>query len=281
MMWEQGIQGDDEEEIILLKPSDITASADPLIDSLISGVGNVSVSGSSRILLVLDLNGLLVQRVHLSEATKAEKKLLLKNLPHGPKKSTKYLAWLRPNIENFLEFVFERYDVIVWSSAKRMNIDGLLNISMSPEQQKYLVDIYDQSYCEEIGLHPTDNQKPLFLKELGKIWSKYPRYNAENTLLIDDSYYKAVKNPPGTAIHPKEWTRVETRDSKLAKGGSIREYLEALYNASKVSSYAGVPDFVETYPFDSGFSKQELDEAFRLASIALEYLEAAKQDHVV
>ncbi|KAK1310177.1 hypothetical protein QJS10_CPA08g00537 [Acorus calamus] len=48
-----------------------------------------------------------------------------------------------------------------------------------------------------------DRHKPLFLKELKKIWNNQScalpwskgRYTSSNTLLIDDSPYKSLLNP--------------------------------------------------------------------------------------
>lgn len=62
----------------------------------------------------------------------------------------------------------------------------------------------DQSHCTFTGFNTIDNQnKPLLLKELKKLWEKddpslpwsIGDYNETNTLLLDDSPYKGLKNP--------------------------------------------------------------------------------------
>lgn len=62
----------------------------------------------------------------------------------------------------------------------------------------------DQSHCTRTGFNTIDNQnKPLVLKELNKLWEKddpslpwnIGDYNESNTLLLDDSPYKGLKNP--------------------------------------------------------------------------------------
>lgn len=64
--------------------------------------------------------------------------------------------------------------------------------------------VQDQSQCTETGFSTVENSsKPLFLKELKKIWDKeVPTlpwekgdYTPSNTLLLDDSPYKALRNP--------------------------------------------------------------------------------------
>lgn len=62
----------------------------------------------------------------------------------------------------------------------------------------------DQSHCTLTGFNTIDNQnKPLVFKELKKLWEKddpslpwnIGDYNESNTLLLDDSPYKGLKNP--------------------------------------------------------------------------------------
>lgn len=68
-----------------------------------------------------------------------------------------------------------------------------------------------------------------------------------NTLLIDDSHYKASLNPPHTAIHPTAWDDPDAHadDDALGPNGSIRAYLEAL-----VLAEGPIPEFVSATPFE-------------------------------
>lgn len=68
--------------------------------------------------------------------------------------------------------------------------------------------IQDQSHCTETGFNTVENRdKPLLLKELKKLWEKHEvnlpwekgDYNESNTLLLDDSPYKALRNPVGSS----------------------------------------------------------------------------------
>lgn len=67
-----------------------------------------------------------------------------------------------------------------------------------------IVFVQDQSHCTMTGFNTLENrQKPLVLKELRKLWEKHERdlpwesgdYNESNTLMLDDSPYKALRNP--------------------------------------------------------------------------------------
>jgi len=62
----------------------------------------------------------------------------------------------------------------------------------------------DMSYCTVTGCKTIDNKdKPLVLKELKKVWNKdepnlpwgQGEFSPSNTLLVDDSPYKALCNP--------------------------------------------------------------------------------------
>ena len=62
--------------------------------------------------------------------------------------------------------------------------------------------LQDQEHCTNTGLKVVgNNHKPLFLKEIKKLWEDpelrkvIGDLNETNTLLIDDSPYKAQKNP--------------------------------------------------------------------------------------
>jgi hypothetical protein len=64
----------------------------------------------------------------------------------------------------------------------------------------------DASKCTATGLYTVENNsKPLVLKELKKLWDKEEEpddlpwqqgeFSPSNTLLVDDSPYKALRNP--------------------------------------------------------------------------------------
>lgn len=64
--------------------------------------------------------------------------------------------------------------------------------------------IQDQSKCTDTGYTTIENMhKPLVLKELKKLWNieghdlpwEKGEYSPSNTLLVDDSPYKAICNP--------------------------------------------------------------------------------------
>ncbi|RZC59999.1 hypothetical protein C5167_021755 [Papaver somniferum] len=114
------------------------------------------------------------------------------------------------------------------------------------DMKKNLLFCWDQYHCTDTGYSTLENwQKPLVLKELKKLWNKHDRslpwekgaYNESNTILLDDSPYKALRNPPHTAIFPPPYRFEDAGDKSLGPGGDLRVYLEGLLKAEDVQNY--------------------------------------------
>nr|GEX04853.1 putative FCP1-like domain, HAD-like domain protein [Tanacetum cinerariifolium] len=191
-------------------------------------------------LLVLDVNGLIVDIVaHPDEKYKPDTIIGLK------------AVYKRPYCDEFLKFCFERFSVGVWTSRTRRNIERVLDFLMK-DTQKQLLFCWDQSHCTETGFNTLDNSdKPLLLKELKKLWDKQDPdlswdrgvYDESNTLLLDDSPYKALRNPPYTAIFPHSYSYRDTKDTGLGPEGDLRSYLERLAASDNVQK------FIEQNPY--------------------------------
>ncbi|KAI3936083.1 hypothetical protein MKW92_032133 [Papaver armeniacum] len=184
------------------------------------------ITFADKKLLVLDLNGLLVDV--------------------GKRSCTK-----RPYCDDFLKFCFERFHVGVWSSRTKKNVNKVVDFLMG-DLKENLIFCWDQSHCTETGFKVIGHwYKPLILKELKKLWNKHEQnlpwekgtFNESNTLLLDDSPYKALCNPLHTGIFPSSYTREDLNDDSLGPGGDIRVYLEGLVEAGNVQKY------VERHPF--------------------------------
>jgi len=56
--------------------------------------------------------------------------------------------------------------------------------------------VQDQDECTNSGFRSLENKyKPLYLKEMTKVWDNVKMGGPSNTLLIDDKPYKALLNP--------------------------------------------------------------------------------------
>ncbi|KAK6928086.1 FCP1 homology domain [Dillenia turbinata] len=199
-----------------------------------------SIGASRRKLLVLDVNGLLADVIWRSRVER---------------KPDIWIAgraiFKRPFCDDFLRFCFENFDVGVWSSRSKKYLYKLTDYLLADMSPKLLF-CWDASRCTDSGSRTLENrQKPLVFKELKKIWEKAEPnlpwevgdYDESNTLLLDDSPYKALLNPAHTAVFPFSYTYQSKDDNSLGPGGALRVYIENLAAAENVQKY------VQEHPF--------------------------------
>ncbi|XP_074316463.1 uncharacterized protein LOC141652764 [Silene latifolia] len=215
---------------------------------------DAAILSSRRKLLVLDVNGLLADIVSdfpdrfTPDATVGGKGV-----------------FKRPFCDNFLDFCFEKFDVGIWSSRTEKNVTRVLDCLMKNTKDKLLF-CWHQSHCTQTGYKTVENnEKPLVLKELKKLWEKQEKdlpwkkgfYNEANTILLDDSPYKALRNPPYTAIFPFPYSFRNVGDKSLGPDGDLRLYLERLAEAENVQK------FIQENPFGQrAITKTNLSWAF-------------------
>ncbi|XP_022885368.1 uncharacterized protein LOC111401730 isoform X1 [Olea europaea var. sylvestris] len=185
-------------------------------------------------LLVLDVNGLLVDISSVVPYDYDPDAII-----------SKKAVFKRPYCDDFMKFCFERFNVGVWSSRNKRNVESVLDFLLGIDKCKLLF-CWDQSHCTYTDFNTVENrEKPLLLKKLKKLWEKREpdlpwergEYNESNTLLLDDSPYKAICNPPYTAIFPYTYRFRDRRDKSLGPGGDLRVYLEGLALAENVQEY--------------------------------------------
>ncbi|ESQ47385.1 hypothetical protein EUTSA_v10027825mg [Eutrema salsugineum] len=185
----------------------------------------------SRKLIVLDLNGILADVVYGSNVQRAPDS-------HVAGRS----VFERPFLGPFLDFCFERFEVGIWSS-RRTGLESLIyNILKTYSKKVYFC--FDQGMCTTTRFKTLENSsKPLFLKDLRRVWERVGtcvscgkvKYDESNTLLIDDSPYKALCNPPHTGIFPLPYKYSDHEDSVLA--GELLTYLVKLADVDNVQKF--------------------------------------------
>ena len=167
-------------------------------------------------LLVLDLNGLLVDR-RMSAFVDADGTRRAPDAKFG-----KFFIYNRPHMAAFVEWAFEHFTVGVWSSAQAHNAKSLVNHVWGKHRDK-LAFVWGQDRCTHVGAmdRAKPNSKPILLKDLNKLWAipSYARFGPRNTLLLDDSPYKAAMNPPELRHSPG---RVQTRADRARRRASTR-----------------------------------------------------------
>ncbi|KAI7907778.1 NLI interacting factor-like phosphatase-domain-containing protein [Cokeromyces recurvatus] len=163
-------------------------------------------------LLILDLNGTLVSRVR------------------------KRSMYVRPYSNKFFNYIFDNFEIMIWSSAQPDSVHNMCR--MFPKEKKEKISlIWDR---KSFGLSTRDyHQKVLTIKDLDKVWEQFGgRYDATNTILLDDSP-KKTQLQPYNSIHPKEFDHnskgfILNGDSELLQ---ILDYLKVLQFQSNVANY--------------------------------------------
>ncbi|KAK1432929.1 hypothetical protein QVD17_09832 [Tagetes erecta] len=177
-------------------------------------------------LIILDVNGLLADIVPRRPNH---------NKGHNYINTRKRTIFKRPYLDEFLSFCFERFNVAIWSSRCIQNLDPAVDYLLGDLKKKLLF-MWDGSRCTCAGMGTLEKQiKGIVAKDLRKVWNEDGPCNAwvkgtfheSNTLLIDDSPYKALLNPKHTGIFPASYSYKNTNDKFLAPKGYFQFYLEA------------------------------------------------------
>ncbi|THG04216.1 hypothetical protein TEA_024476 [Camellia sinensis var. sinensis] len=140
---------------------------------------------------------------------------------------------------------------IVCPPPKEKIIDGVVDYLLGDMKCKLLF-CWDISHCTGTGFRTLENKhKEVVFKELRKLWEKQDinlpwetgYYNESNTLLLDDSPYKALLNPMHTGIFPYSYNFKDRSDNSLGPEGDLRVYLQDLATAEDFRKY------IEEHPF--------------------------------
>ncbi|KAI9700440.1 MAG: hypothetical protein M1836_002455 [Candelina mexicana] len=194
------------------------------------------------LLLVLDLNGTILHR------SKSSKKITL-----------------RPNGDRFLEYLLNRHNLMVWSSAKPENVDRMCRYLFQDDQRALLKGEWGR---DRLGLSAQQyNAKVQVYKRLEWVWeddsiavshphyAKGGRWDQSNTVLIDDTTLKATAQPHNLLEVP-EFTGGPAQ-MKLDLLRQVVGYVEELRWQVDVSS------FIKQNPFrvDSGWDHHWPDDS--------------------
>ncbi|XP_021286327.1 uncharacterized protein LOC110418038 [Herrania umbratica] len=226
-----------------------TVKENTLSRTLYPSLERICSSHPKKKLLVLDLNGILVDVVQNPGEFKPDIRLSGKGV------------FKRPFCDDFLEFCFRTFNVGIWSSRINKNVKRLVGFLLK-KWRRNLLFCWHRKQCTKTKFKTIeDKKKPLVLKELSKLWGRQSpnvpwekgEYDESNTLLLDDSPYKALHNPANTAVFPYPYQYRDTKDSSLGCGGDIRTYVEGLAAAENVQKYVeqnpfGQPAITESNP---------------------------------
>ena len=159
------------------------------------------------------------------------------------------LTFRRPYLKEFLIYLFQNYNVSVWSRGLYPYVDEICNIIFTKLQRKKIKYIFGTKYSKGYNyVFNIENKKMLYCyekktkgaKDLSFIFNIKPYstlFNKENTILIDDDKYHLQFNKNKNIIQVKKWYFFETKDTILL---DVMNYLKAnkkTLNPSKLKHF--------------------------------------------
>ena len=161
------------------------------------------MSRQRRYLIVFDLNGTLIDRIKPSASADKRQAIKMLTRPHDLS-VLKYKVYLRPHCAGFfdrLSLLNHSLDVATWTSAYSRTTMPIIQRIFSHKHQERCRFMMFREDCDNTEHYGDKNE----CKDLEKIWSRYDgEFSAVNTVLVDDSVYKARKQPENH-LHIPSW----------------------------------------------------------------------------
>lgn len=188
---------------------------------------SIKLSKPVQLLVILDLNGTLLFRKRGRNTVGSTRPVL------------------RPGIQEFMQYLFDNFKVMIWTSAQPQNAQLMVNAVLSKDEQGLLLALWAR---DTLGLTQKQyNEKVQVYKRLDRVWGGefmllHPNqpdqimFDQTNTVLFDDSDTKAAYNPYNLVKIP-EFTASESqmRDDNVL--WDCIYYLEQLKWQSNVSAF--------------------------------------------
>lgn len=160
-----------------------------------------TIKEKQKLNIILDLNGLLLHRYF-------SKSSMHQNIRCGK-------GWiaLRPGCIEFLTLMVEKYNVGIWSTALRQNVEPLITaLQGQSETRLSFLFVWCQEQCEVYSngkiYRPDKLGVEAMFKPLAKLGNIF-KCDARRTILIDDSPYKGSVNPQENCIYPPTFNSQE------------------------------------------------------------------------
>ncbi|KAJ3189244.1 hypothetical protein HDU85_002869 [Gaertneriomyces sp. JEL0708] len=147
-----------------------------------------------KILLILDLNGTLLERVTPKHRPAANANPRCPPVPDFV--LARAHAYFRPYLDAFLEGIFKHYAVAAWTSANPKNAQPMTQ-AIFGHYTPQLAFGWDRTHCSDVRNSFRDHS---CRKDLYNVWhdpvvNREGIWNEKNTILIDDTAAKAAYTP--------------------------------------------------------------------------------------
>lgn len=136
-----------------------------------------------------------------------------------------YRIFLRPNLEDFLDFLFEEFNVSVFTNADKDYADFVVRNIILKSSQPRKLDFVFYRYHSNIALQNYGKMKDLrFIWDMAHIYYFFP----SNTIIIDDLYLVKESNYYNClAIKPFE---ISLRHLLMSKSNNVyQKYIDSIF----------------------------------------------------
>ncbi|MCO5568428.1 hypothetical protein L7F22_022127 [Adiantum nelumboides] len=148
----------------------------------------------------------------------------------------------------FLDWCLVQFDVFVWTCYMKNKEKKILRACF-PAQFHQFKEILAQQDCVKDARFKLTSGKPVFYKKLSDFWEKRGRHTATSIVLVDDTQYKQLWNPPGTFCIVKNMKNQNPIEIQGYLTTTVRSWLTAWLCAKDHLKYA--QDFVFSRPIDN------------------------------
>ncbi len=179
---------------------------------------------TQKLNVILDLDQTLISAEELSsfDFKKYKKKIQLFN---AKMMDDSYIVFARPHLDAFLDYLFENFNVSIWTAATKSYALFIINNFIKTKPNRKIDFIFFSYHCD----YSMKCKKGL--KNLSILWDNFglKGYNKDNTVIIDDNdKVKRLQVCNCYAIPPFEFTDKDSEeDTELL---SLIGKLEALRN---------------------------------------------------
>lgn len=165
------------------------------------------------IYFVIDINGVLVKRKWSKSLKQSNEN---DNVIAMPGKNGAQHVFIRPYALELLKIISEKKNVnlIFWSSMTLEYMMPIVNILTKDIVENFSVMSQIDCTAEQ---HPEHSYKPLFVKDVSKIYDRF--VDVEKVVFLDDSLEKMKYNKNETIVIVKEWDNQQ--EDKILKSEVI------------------------------------------------------------
>lgn len=152
----------------------------------------------TKLNIVLDLDQTLISAEATEDFDIKKNKKKMKNFSYHDMDGY-YIVFERPNLQNFLDYLFENFNVSIWTAASKdycLFIVDKIILQNHPERK---IDyIFFKYHCDY------SSDKKSGTKDLSMLWDIYniKGYNKNNTIILDD-YDEVCDTQPENCIMAK------------------------------------------------------------------------------